>query len=132
MSMTDPVADMLTRIRNALLAGKERVDVPASSLKEDIARILKEEGYIKSYKLIEDSKQGVLRVTLKYGDQATPAITAIRRISKPGRRVYVSTKEVPRVLNGLGVAIMSTSKGVMTDRESRKQNVGGEVLCYVW
>ncbi len=132
MSMTDPVADLLTRIRNALLAGKEKVDVPASSLKEDIARILKEEGYIKSYRRIEDTKQGVLRITLKYTDSTSPAIVKIQRISKPGRRVYVGSKEVPRVLNGLGVAIMSTSKGVMTDRESRKNNVGGEVLCYVW
>jgi small subunit ribosomal protein S8 len=130
--MTDPVADLLTRIRNALLAGKEKVDVPASSLKEDIARILKEEGYIKSYRRIEDTKQGVLRITLKYTDSTSPAIVKIQRISKPGRRVYVGSKEVPRVLNGLGVAIMSTSKGVMTDRESRKNNVGGEVLCYVW
>lgn len=132
MSMTDPVADMLTRVRNALMAGKEKVNIPSSSLKEDIARILKEEGFIKSYRLIEDTKQGVLRITLKYSDPTEPAIIEIRRISKPGRRVYVAAKEVPRVLNGLGVAIISTSKGVMTDRESKKQNVGGEVLCYVW
>ena len=111
MSMTDPVADLLTRIRNALLAGKEKVDIPASSLKEDIARILQEEGYIKSYRVLS---------------------ARIQRISTPGRRVYVSAKDVPRVLSGMGVAIMSTSKGVMTDADSRKQNVGGEVLCHVW
>jgi len=132
MSMTDPVADMLTRIRNALLAGKEKVDIPASSLKEDIARILQEEGYIKSYRVLSDNKQGVVRITLKYGDLDTPAIARIQRISTPGRRVYVSAKDVPRVLSGMGVAIMSTSKGVLTDADSRKQNVGGEVLCHVW
>jgi len=132
MSMTDPVADMLTRIRNALMAGKEKVDIPASSLKEDIARILQEEGYIKSYRVLSDNRQGVVRITLKYGDIDTPAIAQIQRISKPGCRVYVTAKDVPRVLSGMGVAIMSTSKGVMTDADSRKQNVGGEVLCYVW
>lgn len=132
MSMTDPIADMLTRIRNALMAEKEKVDIPASAMKEDIARILKEEGYIKSYRVIEDQKQGVLRVTLKYGDPNIPAITQLERISKPGRRVYVGSKEIPRVLNGLGIAILSTSSGLLTDRQSRDQNVGGEVVCYVW
>jgi small subunit ribosomal protein S8 len=126
MSMTDPIADMLTRIRNALMAGKEKVDVPASALKEDIARILRDEGYIINYRMIEDTKQGVIRITLKYGDQN------LKRISKPGRRVYVGAREVPRVLNGLGIAILSTSRGVLTDRESKVHNVGGEVLCYIW
>lgn len=132
MSMTDPVADMLTRIRNAISAAKEKVEIPSSSLKEDIARILKEEGYITNYRVVPDNKQGVLRVTLKYADSDRPVISQLKRISKPGRRVYVGAKEVPRVLNGMGVAIISTSSGVMTDRESRKQNVGGEVLCYIW
>jgi small subunit ribosomal protein S8 len=128
MSMTDPIADMLTRIRNALMAGKEKVDVPASALKEDIARILRDEGYIINYRMIEDTKQGVIRITLKYGDPDVPAIENLKRISKPGRRVYVGAREVPRVLNGLGIAILSTSRGVLTDRESKVQNVGGEVL----
>ena len=132
MSMTDPVADMLTRIRNALMAGKEKVDIPASSLKEDIARILQDEGYIKSYRVLSDNRQGVVRITLKYGDVDTPAITHIQRISKPGRRVYVTSKDVPKVLNGMGVAIMSTSKGVMTDKKARQEKVGGEILCHVW
>jgi small subunit ribosomal protein S8 len=132
MSMTDPVADMLTRIRNGITAAKEKVDIPSSSLKEDIARILKEEGYITNYRVVADNKQGVLKVTLKYADTETPAITQLKRVSKPGRRVYVGAKEVPNVLNGMGVAILSTSRGVLTDRDSRKQNVGGEVLCYVW
>ena len=132
MSMTDPVADMLTRIRNALMAGKEKVDIPSSSLKEDIARILQDEGYIKSYRVLSDEKQGVLRVTLKYSEADSPAIVRIQRISKPGGRVYVGARDIPRVLNGLGVAILSTSKGVMSDAQSRRENVGGEVLCYVW
>lgn len=132
MSMTDPIADMLTRIRNALMAGKEKVDVPASALKEGIARILRDEGYIINYRMIEDTKQGVIRITLKYGEPDAPAIEKLQRISKPGRRVYVGVREVPRVLNGLGIAILSTSKGILTDRESKVQNVGGEVLCYIW
>jgi small subunit ribosomal protein S8 len=132
MSMTDPIADMLTRIRNALTAGKEKVDVPASAIKEGIARILRDEGFIINYRIIEDSKQGVIRITLKYGESDTPAIENLQRISRPGRRVYVATDEIPRVLNGLGIAILSTSKGILTDRDSRGQKVGGEVLCYVW
>jgi len=132
MSMTDPIADMLTRIRNGLMAGKEKVDIPSSSLKEDIARILKEEGYITNYRVIADNKQGILRVTLKYSEPETPAIVQLQRISKPGRRVYVGAKDVPKVLSGMGVAILSTSRGVFTDNDSRKQNIGGEVLCYVW
>jgi len=132
MSMTDPIADMLTRVRNALTAGKEKVDIPASALKEGIARILRDEGYIINYRIIEDSKQGIIRITLKYSDSEIPAIENLQRISRPGRRVYVNLNEVPRVLNGLGIAILSTSKGILTDRDSRAQRVGGEVLCYVW
>jgi small subunit ribosomal protein S8 len=132
MSMTDPIADMLTRIRNALTAGKEKVDVPASAVKEGIARILRDEGFIINYRMIEDSKQGIIRITLKYSDSETPAIENLQRISRPGRRVYVGTNEIPRVLNGLGIAILSTSRGILTDRDSRSQKVGGEVLCYVW
>ena len=132
MSMTDPIADMLTRIRNALMAGKEKVDVPASALKEGIARILRDEGYIINYRMIEDTKQGVIRITLKYAEPDAPAIESLERVSKPGRRVYVGAKEVPRVLNGLGIAILSTSKGVMDDVAAREAKVGGEVLCTVW
>ncbi len=132
MSMTDPIADMLTRVRNALMAGKEKVDVPASALKEGIARILKDEGYIINYRMIEDNRQGIIRITLKYGEADTPAIVKLQRISKPGRRVYVPAKEIPRVLNGLGIAVLSTSRGILTDKESKSQNVGGEVLCYIW
>ena len=132
MSMTDPIADMLTRVRNALMSGKEKVDVPASTVKEGIARILRDEGYIINYRVIEDNKQGIIRITLKYGEIDTPAIEKLQRISKPGRRVYVGADEIPRVLNGLGIAILSTSRGIITDRESRSLNVGGEVLCYIW
>jgi small subunit ribosomal protein S8 len=132
MSMTDPIADMLTRVRNALMSGKEKVDVPASTVKEGIARILRDEGYVINYRVIEDNKQGVIRITLKYGEVDTPAIEKLQRISKPGRRVYVGASEIPRVLNGLGIAILSTSRGILTDRESKSQNVGGEVLCYIW
>ncbi len=132
MAMTDPIADMLTRIRNALMREKEKVDVPMSFMKEGIARILKDEGYIKDYRVLKDNKQGVLRITLKYADPDTPAIAHLERISKPGRRVYVGTKDIPKVLNGLGIAILSTSKGVITNRDSRRMNVGGEVLCYIW
>ena len=132
MSMSDPIADMLTRVRNALMSGKEKVDVPASAVKEGIARILRDEGYIINYRVIEDNKQGVIRITLKYGEVDTPAIEKLQRISKPGRRVYVGATEIPRVLNGLGIAILTTSRGILTDRESKSQNVGGEVLCYIW
>lgn len=132
MSMTDPIADMLTRVRNALTAGKEKVDIPASAVKEGIARILRDEGFIINYRIIEDSKQGIIRITLKYSDSEIPAIENLQRISRPGRRVYVGIDEIPRVLNGLGIAILSTSKGILTDRDSRNQRVGGEVLCYVW
>ena len=132
MSMTDPVADMLTRIRNANMARHDKVDLPASRLKEEIARILHEEGYIKSYRYIEDEKQGTLRVYLKYSKDKQKAIQRIERISKPGRRVYVGKSELPRVLNGLGVAIISTSRGVITAAQCRREGVGGEVLCHIW
>ncbi|HSR10936.1 MAG TPA: 30S ribosomal protein S8 [Thermodesulfobacteriota bacterium] len=133
MGMTDPLADMLTRIRNANKARHEKVDIPASNLKNEVARILKDEGYIKNYKLIKDGKQGLLRVYLKYdGDTRKQVISGIRVISKPGLRRYVGASEIPPVLRGLGVAILSTSKGVMTDRDARKGNVGGELLCSVW
>jgi len=130
--MTDPIADLLTRIRNASSARHEKVDVPASNLKEQIARILKREGYIADYRRIEDNRQGVLRIYLKYETDRKPAISVIERISKPGRRQHVKATEVPRVIRGLGIAILSTSSGVMTDKEARAANVGGEVLCYVW
>jgi small subunit ribosomal protein S8 len=132
MSMTDPIADMLTRVRNALMSGKEKVDVPASAMKEGIARILRDEGYIINYRMIEDNKQGVIRITLKYGEGDTPAIEKLQRISKPGRRVYVPAKRIPRVLNGMGIAVLSTSRGLLTDKESKSLNLGGEVLCYIW
>lgn len=132
MSMTDTVADMLTRIRNASKARHEKVDIPSSTLKAEIARILKEEGYIKNVKMINDGKQGVVRVFLKYGSDSEGVISGIERASKPGRRVYVGKAEIPRVLSGLGIAIVSTSKGVMTDKAAREANVGGELLCKVW
>lgn len=132
MSMTDPIADMLTRIRNAHLIYRDRVDVPGSKLKREIARILKEEGYIRDYQWINDKKQGVLRLYLKYGPNKERVITGIKRISRPGLRVYARRDQLPRVLGGLGIAILSTSQGVMTDRQARKLGIGGEVLCYVW
>lgn len=130
--VSDPVADLLTRIRNGSMAEHEKVDVPASKLKVRIAEILKEEGFIKNFRIIEDRKQGVLRVYLKYGPGQERVITGLRRVSKPGRRLYVSAEKVPSVLGGMGVAILSTPRGVLTDRESKKAKVGGEVLCYVW
>ena len=130
--MTDPVADMLTRVRNASSAEHEKVDIPASKLKVRIAEILKAEGFIKNFRVITDSKQGTLRVYLKYGAGNENIIGGLVRVSKPGRRTYVTADKIPSVLGGMGVAILSTSKGVFTDRESRKQKVGGEVLCYVW
>ena len=130
--MTDPIADMLTRIRNALKARKEEVDIPSSNLKKRIAEVLKEEGFIKGFRVIPDGKQGILRVFLKYDEQGSPVISGLQRVSKPGRRVYVGKEEIPRVMGGLGVAILTTSRGVMTDREAKKVGVGGEVICYVW
>ena len=132
MQITDPVADMLTRIRNANSAKHETVDVPASNLKKDIAKILLDEGYIKAYSVEEDGKQGVIRITLKYTDNRSPVITGLRRVSKPGLRIYSSCEDMPKVMKGLGTAIISTSKGVMTDKAARKANVGGEVLAFVW
>jgi len=132
MQITDPIADMLTRIRNANAARHESVDIPASNMKKAIAEILLEEGYIKDYQFIEDGKQGIIRITLKYGANKEKVITGLKRISKPGLRVYASKDELPRVLRGLGIAIISTSKGIMTDKKARKENVGGEVLAFVW
>ena len=132
MQITDPIADMLTRIRNANSAKHETVDVPASNMKKAIAEILNNEGYIKSYQIIEDGKQGVIRIALKYSNNKEKVISGLKRVSKPGLRIYAGAEELPRVLKGLGIAIISTSKGVMTDKEARKQNVGGEVLAFVW
>lgn len=132
MMTSDPIADMLTRIRNANSAKHETVDIPASNMKKAIAQILLDEGYIASYKVIEDEKQGVIRVTLKYGENKAQVITGLRRVSKPGLRIYSNVEDMPKVMKGLGIAIVSTSKGIMTDREARKQNVGGEVLAFVW
>lgn len=129
---TDPIADMLTRIRNASRAEHEKVDIPASRLKARIAGILKEEGFIRNYRLIEDRKQGILRIYLKYGPGNEKMISGMVRISKPGRRVYVTADKIPSVLGGMGVTILSTSRGVLTDRESRQRRVGGEVLAQVW
>jgi len=130
--MTDSVADMLTRIRNANEVYKEKIDIPASNLKENIARVLSEAGFVRDYKRINNGPQGVVRVYLKYGDNDEKVISGIKRISKPGLRVYADNDELPEVLGGLGIAIISTSQGVMTDKAARKQGVGGEVLCYVW
>lgn len=132
MQITDPIADMLTRIRNANTAKHETVDVPASNMKKAIAEILNEEGYIAGYQLIEDGKQGVIRIALKYGPNKEKVISGLKRVSKPGLRIYAGAEELPRVLKGLGIAIVSTSKGIMTDKAARKQNIGGEVLAFVW
>lgn len=132
MVMTDPIADFLTRIRNANIVYKEKVEIPASKTKFNLANILKEEGYIKDVECIEDGKQGILRVYLKYGADREKVITGLKRISRPGLRVYARKDELPKVLNGLGIAVISTSKGLMTDKEARKLGVGGEVMCYIW
>ena len=132
MHITDPIADMLTRIRNANSAKHDTVDVPASNMKKAIAQILLEEGYIKNFQLIDDGTQGVIRITLKYGAGKEKVISGLRRVSKPGLRVYAGAEELPRVLRGLGIAIVSTSKGVMTDKKAREAHVGGEVLAFVW
>ncbi|GIO22964.1 30S ribosomal protein S8 [Oceanobacillus sp. J11TS1] len=132
MVMTDPIADMLTRIRNANMVKHEQLELPASKIKKEIADILKREGFVKDYELVEDNKQGILRIFLKYSANEERVITGIKRISKPGLRVYAKADEVPRVLNGLGIAIVSTSNGVLSDKEARSQAVGGEVLAYVW
>ncbi|MFH1783956.1 MAG: 30S ribosomal protein S8 [bacterium] len=132
MSVTDPIADMLTRIRNSNRVKQEKVDIPSSKLKQEIARVLKEEGYITNYKNIVDRKQGILRVYLKYGAEKKNIITGIKRASKGSLRMYASKDRIPRIFRGLGIAIISTSRGVMTDRQCRKSKLGGEVLCYVW
>ena len=132
MQITDPIADMLTRIRNANSSKHESVLVPSSKMKVAIAKILNDEGYINGYEVIDDGKQGVIKITLKYGANKTKVITGIKRVSKPGLRVYANKEEMPRVLRGLGIAIVSTSKGIMTDKEARKNNVGGEVLAFIW
>ena len=132
MQTTDAIADMLTRIRNASTARHDTVEVPASKLKAAIASILLDEGYIKNFEVTEDGRQGVIKITLKYGKGKAPAITTIKRVSTPGLRVYSSSDEMPKVIRGLGIAIVSTSKGVITDRKARELNVGGEILAYVW
>lgn len=132
MAMSDPIADMLTRIRNALKAKFTSVDIPGSKIKIEMATVLKNEGFIENYQFISDDKQGVLRVYLKYNDEKKAAIYGLERISKPSRRVYVKGKDIKPVLNGMGISILSTSKGIMTDKTARKENVGGEILCNVW
>ncbi len=132
MHITDPIADMLTRIRNANSQKHETVDIPASNMKKAIAQILVDEGYIKGFEVIEDGKQGVIHMTLKYGQNKSQGITGLRRVSKPGLRIYTGVEDMPKVMKGLGVAIISTPKGVMTDKEARKANVGGEVLAFIW
>lgn len=132
MNITDPIADMLTRIRNASNSKFKTVDIPASNVKRAIADILFKEGYIRAYEEIKDDAQGIIRITLKYDEKGVKVISGLKRISKPGLRVYASKEELPKVLNGLGIALVSTSKGIMTDKEARKENLGGEVLAYVW
>jgi small subunit ribosomal protein S8 len=131
-TVTDPIADMLARIRNCSMAEHEKVDIPASKMKIRIAELLKEEGFIRNFRFIEDRRQGTLRVYLKYGPGQERVITGLRRVSKPGRRLYVKAERIPTVLGGMGVAILSTPRGVLADREARRLRVGGEVLCYVW
>ncbi len=130
--MTDPIADMLTRIRNGSRAKLEKVDIPSSKLKLEIAKILKDEGYIKNLKMVKDRRQGVIRVYLKYTDEELPVIQGLRRVSRPGNRVYVGNDRIPKVMGGLGTAILSTPKGVQSGKQAKKENVGGEVLCHVW
>ncbi len=132
MHITDPIADLLTRVRNASSAKHDTVDIPASNMKKAIAKILVDEGYVKGMQVTEDNKQGTIKLTLKYGEDKTPAIQGLRRVSKPGLRVYASCEKMPKVLKGLGIAIVSTPKGVMTDKQARNENVGGEVLAFVW
>jgi small subunit ribosomal protein S8 len=132
MVMTDPIADLLTRIRNANSVYHDKVEIPASKIKQAIVQILKEEGFVKDFEMIQDDKQGVLRVSLKYGPNREKVITGMKRISKPGLRVYAKKEQLPRVLGGLGIAIISTSKGIMSDKQARRENLGGEVIAYVW
>ena len=130
--LSDPIADMLTRIRNAGKAQMTAADIPASTMKTELAKVLKEEGYIKNFKLVKDSKQGILRIFLKYSNDRTPVIYGLQRVSKPSRRVYTKSKDIKPILNGLGIAILSTSKGIMTDKKARQENLGGEIICEVW
>lgn len=132
MTMHDPISDLLTRIRNAAKAKFKSVDIPGSKLKADMTKVLRDEGYIRNYKVIKDDKQGIIRVYLKYGTDQSNTILGLKRISKPSRRVYVKSKDIKPVLNGVGIAILSTSQGIMTDRNAREHNVGGEILCHVW
>ena len=132
MAISDPIADMLTRIRNGVKAKFNSVDIPASKLKTELARVMKDEGYIKNYKFVQDGRQGILRVYLKYGAGQKATIYGIERVSKPSRRIYVKSNEIKPVYNGMGVAILSTSKGIMTDKKARLENVGGEILCNIW
>lgn len=132
MHITDTIADLLTRIRNATAAKHDTVDIPASNMKKAIAQILLDEGYIKKIQFSEDGKQGIIRITLKYGQNKTQVISGLRRVSKPGLRIYTNCEDMPRVMKGLGIAILSTSKGIMTDKQARKENVGGEVLAFIW
>jgi small subunit ribosomal protein S8 len=132
MQITDSIADMITRIRNANSAKHDTVDVPASNMKKAIAHILLDEGYIRNFQVIEDNMQGIIRINLKYGPNKSQVVTGLRRVSKPGLRIYASCEDMPKVMKGLGIAIVSTSKGVMTDRQARRENVGGEVLAFVW
>ncbi len=129
--VTDPIGDMLTRIRNAALIKAEKVDIPASRIKLEIAKILKEEGFIRAYKILKDKRQGILRLTLKYVESDN-AISGLKRVSKPGRRVYVGSREIPRVMGGVGIAILTTAQGIMSDKTCRRESVGGEVICYIW
>lgn len=132
MTMTDPIADMITRIRNANVAKHDTVDIPASNMKKSISEILLKEGFIKGYDVIEDGKQGIIRVQMKYGQNKERVVSGLKKISKPGLRVYVKSDEIPKVLGGLGIAILSTSNGIVTDKDARKLGTGGEVICYVW
>ena len=132
MTMTDPIADMLTRIRNANMVRHEKLELPASNMKKDIAEVLKREGFVRDVEYVEDDKQGMIRIFLKYGANNERVITGLKRISKPGLRVYAKTDEVPRVLNGLGIALVSTSQGLVTDKEARAKKIGGEIIAYVW
>ena len=132
MQVTDTIADMLTRIRNANSAKHDSVDIPASNMKKAIAQILVDEGYVKSFTVIDDGKQGIIRVTLKYGENKSRVLQGLKRVSKPGLRIYTNVEDMPQVMRGLGTAILSTSKGVMTDKQARKNNIGGEVLAFIW
>ena len=132
MTMTDPIADMLTRVRNANMVRHEKLELPASNIKKEIAEILKREGFVRDVEYVEDDKQGIIRIFLKYGQNNERVITGLKRISKPGLRVYAKADEIPRVLNGLGIALVSTSEGVVTDKVARQRGIGGEVLAYIW